>query len=194
MGIYLPDTGTPIWPGAGITCSQGIPPEIFKDFIYLFLERGERRDKEREINIDVWDTSISYLMHTPNRGPGPQPRHVPWLGIKMAVHRQVLNPRSHTSQGPFPYLSTHTSLPIFTYLCISAPPTCLDACGFFKSLFVKLPCSLIFWWFWVLFVLRSSCNSFCGCSRRWNMFSYTSILTGSPSSFPSSQQLPSSPF
>ena len=25
----------------------------FKDFIYLFLEKGERREKERERNIDV---------------------------------------------------------------------------------------------------------------------------------------------
>ena len=27
---------------------------IFKDFIYLFLERGEGREKERERNIDAW--------------------------------------------------------------------------------------------------------------------------------------------
>ena len=26
---------------------------FFKDFIYLFLERGKRREKERERNIDV---------------------------------------------------------------------------------------------------------------------------------------------
>ena len=28
--------------------------KFFKVFIYLFLERGERRDKERERNINVW--------------------------------------------------------------------------------------------------------------------------------------------
>ena len=27
---------------------------IFKDFVYLFLEGGEGREKERERNIDVW--------------------------------------------------------------------------------------------------------------------------------------------
>ena len=27
---------------------------LFKDFIYLFLERGEGREKERERNINVW--------------------------------------------------------------------------------------------------------------------------------------------
>ena len=25
---------------------------------------------------------VTYLSHTPNWGPGPQPRHVPWLGIE----------------------------------------------------------------------------------------------------------------
>ena len=27
---------------------------FFKDFIYLFFERGEGKEKERERNIDVW--------------------------------------------------------------------------------------------------------------------------------------------
>ena len=27
---------------------------VFKDFIYLFLERGEGKEKERERNINVW--------------------------------------------------------------------------------------------------------------------------------------------
>ena len=41
-----------------------------KDFIYLFLDRGEGREKERERNISVWLPL------------GPPPRHVPWLGIE----------------------------------------------------------------------------------------------------------------
>ena len=49
---------------------------FFKDFIYLFLERGERRETERETSM------CGCLLHTPNWGPGPQPRHVPWLGIE----------------------------------------------------------------------------------------------------------------
>ena len=32
----------------------GIYLFIFKDFIYLFLERGEGREKERERNVNVW--------------------------------------------------------------------------------------------------------------------------------------------
>ena len=66
-----------------------------------------------------------------------------------------------------------------THLCNSTPPTHLHECGFFKSLVVVLPYSSIFWWFWVLFVLRSSCNSFCVCTRKQSVYTYTSILTGS---------------
>ena len=54
-----------------------------KYFTYLFLERGEEREKEEERNINVReDTSISCLSHAPSWGPGPQPRHVPQLGAK----------------------------------------------------------------------------------------------------------------
>ena len=52
-----------------------------KDCIYLFLERGEEREKGRERNISVW---LPLVRH-PHWGPGPQPRHVPWLGIKPAT-------------------------------------------------------------------------------------------------------------
>ena len=51
-----------------------------KDFIYLFLERGEGREKERERNINVWLP----LTH-PHWGPGPQPRQVSWVGIKLVT-------------------------------------------------------------------------------------------------------------
>ena len=50
---------------------------FFKDFIYFFLERGEGMEKEGEKHQCVGDTSISCLSHTPNWGPGLQPRHVP---------------------------------------------------------------------------------------------------------------------
>ena len=48
---------------------------------YLFLKilfisrKGETHQSTR-------GTSTGCPLHTPNRGPGPQPRHVPWLGIK----------------------------------------------------------------------------------------------------------------
>ena len=46
---------------------------FFKIFIYLFLDRGE----EKERNINVWLP----LTYPPHWGPGLQPSHLPWLGI-----------------------------------------------------------------------------------------------------------------
>ena len=48
----------------------------FKDFIYLFLERGEGRKRGKETPV------CGCLSSTPYWGPGLQPRHVPWLGIE----------------------------------------------------------------------------------------------------------------
>ena len=39
---------------------------------YLFFERGERTEKERERNITVW-----LPLARPLLGTGPKPRHVP---------------------------------------------------------------------------------------------------------------------
>ena len=61
---------------------------ILKDFIYIFLKRGEGRDKERERNVDVKENhwSAASLMR-PNWRPNPQPRHVLWPGIEpVAFH------------------------------------------------------------------------------------------------------------
>ena len=72
-----------------------------KDFIYLFLERREGKEKEKERNINVWlpltwppPRNLFYL--------GPQPRPVPCAGNRTGDslgHRTVFNPLSHTRQG-----------------------------------------------------------------------------------------------
>ena len=41
---------------------------IFKDFLHLFLERGEGREKERERNIDVWEKYRSAASCMPPTG------------------------------------------------------------------------------------------------------------------------------
>ena len=46
---------------------------FLKDFIYLFLERGEGRER----NINVWLPLIWPPLGTWPWGPGLQPRHVP---------------------------------------------------------------------------------------------------------------------
>ena len=53
--------------------------DFLKDFIYLFLERGEGRERGRETSM------CGCLSRAPYWGPGPQPRHVPWLGIYPAT-------------------------------------------------------------------------------------------------------------
>ena len=54
---------------------------FFKDLCtYLFLEKGEGKEKERERNINVW-----LPLTWPHWEPGPQPRHVHWLGIEPAT-------------------------------------------------------------------------------------------------------------
>ena len=50
---------------------------FLKDFIYLFLERVEGREKVRERNNNVWLP----LMRSP-LGTGPQPRPMSQLGIE----------------------------------------------------------------------------------------------------------------
>ena len=48
------------WPQTLLACGSTIPvlASVFRWYllvsIYLFLERGERREKEREGNINVW--------------------------------------------------------------------------------------------------------------------------------------------
>ena len=75
-----------------------------KDFIYIFLERA-RQGKKRETSM------CGCLLCAPYWGPGPQPRHVPWLGIEQmtlsfpglcSIHwatpaREKLNFQYHTT-------------------------------------------------------------------------------------------------
>ena len=46
---------------------------LFKDFIYLFLERGEGKEKERERNINVWLPLTHPLLGTWPAHPGRCP-------------------------------------------------------------------------------------------------------------------------
>ena len=66
--------------GQGRT-EKSISEEIgfFNDFIYLFLDRGETWRKRKDISM------CGCLSCTPYWGPDPQPRHVPYVGIKPAT-------------------------------------------------------------------------------------------------------------
>ena len=70
---------------------------FFKDFnfLILFLDRGEGREKER--NIEVWLPIVRLLL-----GTWPATQACALVGNQTRdplVHRPALNPLSHTSQG-----------------------------------------------------------------------------------------------
>ena len=70
---------------------------FLKDFIYLFLDRGEGREKERERNINVW-----LPLTRPLLGTWPTTHTCVLTGNRASnplVCRPVLNPLIHTSQG-----------------------------------------------------------------------------------------------
>ena len=69
----------------------------FKYFTYLFLERGEGKEKERETNISVWVPIMCPLL-----GTWPATQACALTGNLTGgplVCRLALNPLSHTSQG-----------------------------------------------------------------------------------------------
>ena len=70
---------------------------FFKDFIYLFLERGEGREKERERNINVWLPLMNPLL-------GAWPATQACALAENQIHDSLVcslapNPLSHISQG-----------------------------------------------------------------------------------------------
>ena len=68
-----------------------------KDFMYLFLERGEGREKEREKNGNVW-----LPLTRPQLGTWPTTLACALTGNQTGDPlgpRSALNPLSHTSQG-----------------------------------------------------------------------------------------------
>ena len=52
------------------------PSIIFLKSLFIYFQRGEGKEKERETSM------CGCLSSTPYWGSGPQARHVPWLGIE----------------------------------------------------------------------------------------------------------------
>ena len=53
---------------------------FFFEILFIhFLKKGEWKERGRETSM------CGYLLHVPHWGPGPLPRHVPWLGIELAT-------------------------------------------------------------------------------------------------------------
>ena len=71
---------------------------FFKDFIYLFLEKGEGKEKERESNINV----AGCLSCAPPHGTWPATQACALTGNQTRnplVCRPLLNQLSYASQG-----------------------------------------------------------------------------------------------
>ena len=74
-----------------------IDHRFFKGFIYLFLERGEGREKKRQRTIDVW-----LPLARPPLWTWPTTQACALTGNQtddLLVSRMAFNPLSHTSQG-----------------------------------------------------------------------------------------------
>ena len=85
----------------------------------LILERGERWERERERNIDVREEHwLLASCMCPNWGINPQPRHVPWPGIK---------PMTFWFTGPHQpgWVLIFFFLSIFYWLCYHSFPNIL---------------------------------------------------------------------
>ena len=85
------------WACLGSNSKDGGLFFFVEDFIYVFLERGEGREKEGERNINVWLP----LTHTP-LGTWPTNQACALTGNRTGgslVRRPALKPLSHTSQG-----------------------------------------------------------------------------------------------
>ena len=78
--------GTALWPS---NSTAGI--------IYLFLDRGEGREQGTETS------TCGCLSHAPYWRPGPQPRHVTWLGIKPVTFRFTGWHSVHWARAPSLY-------------------------------------------------------------------------------------------
>ena len=93
-----------------------------KDFIYLFLERGEGKEKEKERNINVW-----LPLSCPLLGTWPATQSCALTGNRindLLVCRPAISPLSHTSQGyvAFSFSFFKKNLLLFNYSCLHFLP------------------------------------------------------------------------
>ena len=60
-----------------------------RKILFIFRERGREGDREGGKHLCERESLISCFSHTPCQGPGPHPRHVSWLGIKLVTFRSM---------------------------------------------------------------------------------------------------------
>ena len=122
--------------------------------IFLFLERGEGREKERERNISVWEKHQLVASCTPQPGTWPTTQASALTGNQsgdLSVCRTSPNPLSSASQGRFFICSRFKSFIREWFANISSQSSCL-----FILVTGSLPCSSIT----VLIMTRSKLSFF----------------------------------
>ena len=107
---------------------------FFKDFIYLFWERGEGREKEREWNINVW-SPLAPL----HQGPGLQPSYAPdWES-----NQQLFGSQAHAQ-------STELHQPGLQYCLLQYEFSCQEALSYQgKGRYTMDPWTAEIWTAWV---------------------------------------------
>ena len=119
---------------------------LFKDFIYLFLQRGEGREKERERNNNMREKHRSATSHTcPDQKPNRQPRHIPWLGIEpVTFHFVGQHPTNWaTPARAWVFFNWVISYRVLSVLCMFWIPT-LHQMSFANNLSQSITCIFIF--------------------------------------------------
>ena len=104
----------------------------FKDFMYLFLERGVGKEKEKERNINVWLLLVCLQL-----GIWPSTRAYALTGNRTGdplVCRPVLNSLSYPSQGCF---SCYCHI-------LNIPLDIVHSFGKFSAIILFLPICLLF--------------------------------------------------
>ena len=80
---------------------------LFLKFYYLFLERGEGREKEVEKHVCAGEILMGCLSHAPQLGTWPTTKACALTRNRtseISVCRTMHNPPSHTSQGSFSFM------------------------------------------------------------------------------------------
>ena len=126
----IQDDSKYLWHDVLLTVKLCILFAALFNFIYLFIfgEKGKEGEKEGEKHRCAGETSVRCLLHVPSWGPGPQLRHVLWLGIEPATFSlQVSVQSTEPDQSGLIFLfidfrekkrERKTSICYSTYLCI----------------------------------------------------------------------------
>ena len=83
-------------------------------YLFIFREQGRERGREGEKHQYVRETSTGCLLHMPQLGTGPKPRHVPWLGTELVTLRFA--GQGHSANWATPVRAEHVFLITFFLL------------------------------------------------------------------------------